>query len=100
MNGATVTGWGEWDGAVHLLSAPCITALTAPYIDVDAQEVRWHELIETSRPWSTGERLLVDAALDLWNADAGVNLYELVNRLDRDNFTRVLDAMRLARGRS
>jgi hypothetical protein len=57
--------WREWAATVHLLTAPAIVERAAAFIDPDRRAISWPDLLETSRPWSAAERLLVDAALDL-----------------------------------
>lgn len=91
------TGWGEWDAAVHLLTAPLFHGRNVGHIHPDRRIIDWNQLLD--QPWSASEALLVLAAHDLWNGDGDVNLYDLVNRLDDTNFARLLEAIRLARGR-
>lgn len=52
-------------------------------------------LIEEARRLSHGEALLVRVALDLWNQSSGVGLYELIERLDAENFGHVIIALRM-----
>jgi hypothetical protein len=95
------TGWGEWDGAVYLLTAPAIAGKTAPYIDHERQGIDWSLLLVDSAVWSSGERWLVEAAHGIWwSSGEGVSLGYAVNALDDENFRRFVDAMRLARGES
>jgi hypothetical protein len=49
------------------------------------------------RPRPASDRLLVDAALDLWNGDRSTSLYDAVTRLDDPNFARLVEALRLRR---
>jgi hypothetical protein len=90
----------EWAATVHLLTAPAIAERTTPFLDHDRQAIGWPGLLEASRPWSAAERLLVHAALDLWNGAEPTSLYDAVTRLDDVNFTRLVEALRLRRGLS
>lgn len=47
---------------------------------------------------SGGEQLLVKIAYSIWNQDLDVNLWEILGRLDSDNFRRFTDALMMARG--
>jgi hypothetical protein len=87
----------EWAATVHLLTAPAIVERAAAFIDPDRKVIGWPELLEASQPWSAAERLLVDAALDLWNGDRSTSLYDAVTRLDDPNFARLVEALRLRR---
>jgi hypothetical protein len=87
----------EWAATVHLLTAPAIVERAAVFIDPDRRVIGWAPLLEASRPWSAAERLLVDAALDLWNGERSTSLYDAVTRLDEPNFARVVEALRLRR---
>jgi hypothetical protein len=87
----------EWAATVHLLTAPAIVERAAAFIDPDRKAIGWPGLLETSLPWSAAERLLVDAALDLWNGDRSTSLYDAVTRLDDPNFARLVEALRLRR---
>ncbi len=87
----------EWAATVHLLTAPAIVERAAAFIDPDRKVIGWPGLLETSLPWSAAERLLIDAALDLWNGDRSTSLYDAVTRLDDPNFARLVEALRLRR---
>ncbi len=87
----------EWAATVHLLTAPAIVERAAAFIDHERKVIGWVGLLETSRPWTAAERLLVDAALDLWNGDRSTSLYDAVTRLDDPNFARLVEALRLRR---
>jgi ABC-type iron transport system FetAB ATPase subunit len=80
----------------HVLTAPRIASRTAPFIGRDTFDfVGLDREVETM---SGGESLLVRIARDLWSAERTVGLAELVHKLDAGNFTRVLEALRIARG--
>jgi hypothetical protein len=40
--------------------------------------------------FSSGEKILIRVALDLWNGSGGVSLWDVVERLDVDNYRNVL----------
>jgi hypothetical protein len=80
----------------HILTAPRIASRTAPYIGPDTFDfVGLEREMETM---SGGESLLVRIARDLWSAERTVAIAELVDKLDSGNFTRVLQALWIARG--
>jgi len=86
----------EYAGVRHILTAPQIARRTAPYIgEADFDFVG---LYREAASMSGGGELLVRIAGDIWNAEWEVGLSELVRRLDRANFERVLDGLQLARG--
>ena len=58
----------------------------------------WYPLLVESETMSSGERLLVRIAYDLWHAGGDVALWELPRRLDRASFRRVVEALGLSRG--
>jgi hypothetical protein len=99
MSGVDVS-LDEWAAMIHLLAALAIAERTTPFIDHGRQAIGWPGLLEASRPWSAAERLLVHAALDLWNGDQPTSLYDAVIRLDEVNFLRLVEALRLRRGLS
>ncbi|MGH8930625.1 MAG: hypothetical protein ACRDZO_08375 [Egibacteraceae bacterium] len=72
-------------GVVHLLSAPAIAERTAAFVDRSGEAISWPGLLAACLAWSAAERLLVHAALDLWNGDRETSLYDAVTRLDEDN---------------
>jgi len=80
----------------HILTSPRIAERTAPHIAADG--FRWHPLLVEAETMSSGERLLVRIAYDLWHADGDVALWELPRRLDRSGFHRVVRALELSRG--
>ncbi|MGH8931934.1 MAG: hypothetical protein ACRDZO_15255 [Egibacteraceae bacterium] len=82
----------EWAGVAHLLSAPTIAERAAAFVDRDGEAIGWPGLL------AIAERLLVHAALDLWNGDRETSQYDAVTRLDDDNFARLVEALRLCRG--
>jgi hypothetical protein len=88
---------GADDAAVrHLLESPTIAARTAPY--VGEGEFDWEGLLVEQQTMSGGERVLVLIAHDLWNANATIRVADLVRRLDRRHFERVIEAFEISRG--
>lgn len=52
-------------------------------------------LIEEAVGFSSGERLLVRIALDLWNQSGAVGLWEIIERLDSPAFNNVILTMKI-----
>lgn len=50
-------------------------------------------LLKAASGFSSGERLLIRVAIDLWNGEAGVRLWELLERLDEENFEQVFKGL-------
>jgi ABC-type uncharacterized transport system ATPase subunit len=86
----------EYVAVRHLLTAPRIAARTAPFIGEESFD--FDALAREAEAMSGGEQLLVRIADELWSAERHAGLSELVRRLDIENFERVLQALRLARG--
>jgi hypothetical protein len=94
------TGNSEFDSAAHLLRAPLIASRTADLIDDERVSIEFLALLERSGVWSTGERMLVDVALDLWNGDGETTLSDVVGSLDDRCYDRVMEAVAIRRGRA
>ena len=47
-------------------------------------------LLSESGVFSSGEKILVRVGLDLWNGSGGVSLWDIVERLDVNNYRNVL----------
>jgi hypothetical protein len=86
----------EYLGVRHILTAPQLARRTAPYIG--EHDFDFAGLYAEATTMSGGEQLLVWIAGDLWKASGDVKLCDVVRRLDRANFLRVLEGFRLARG--
>ncbi len=86
----------DYTAVRHVLGAPQIAARTARYIG--REDFDFAGLNREAETMSSGEKLLVDIAGDLWNANRAVGVCDLVRKLDRTNFERVLEAFRIARG--
>lgn len=54
-------------------------------------------ILERAQGMSSGERILVRIALDLWNSSGETNLLDPIERLDRDNFENFISALHLLR---
>jgi hypothetical protein len=85
------------DSAVrYLLESPCLAGR------FDAQlagrEVDWPAVLTEAAALSSGQRVLVRVAHDLWTADGEVGMRELARSLDATHFERVVTALRLCRG--
>jgi hypothetical protein len=88
----------EFEAAAFVLLAPLIARRTNDLIDVDNDSIDFDTLIDRSGPWSTGEKMLVDVALDLWNGRGTTTLMDAIGKLDTPNYARVLEAMAIRRG--
>ncbi len=86
----------EYDAVRYLLTEPRIATRTAPYIGDHGFD--FAGLAHAAEALSGGERLLVRIAEELWSAQKLAGFWELVRRLDLDDFERVLEALRIARG--
>ena len=80
----------------HILASPPIAERTAPHIGEDGFD--WHPLLVEAETMSSGERLLVRIAYDLWHAEGDVALWELPHRLGPTGFRRVVRALEVSRG--
>jgi ABC-type uncharacterized transport system ATPase subunit len=86
----------EYAAVRHILTAPQIAHRTARYID--ATDFDFVGLAHETETMSGGEALLVAVAHELWLAEHRVGLWDIVRRLDRASFERVVTALSLARG--
>jgi hypothetical protein len=87
----------EHAAAVHVLAAPVIWRRAAQFVS-DSGQVDWPALEQAAGPWSSGERLLVRVAEDLYRgADAPASLGRLCGVLDTANLRRVLEAVCMLR---
>jgi hypothetical protein len=50
-------------------------------------------LLQAACGFSSGEQLLIRVGIDLWNGEADVKLWELVERLDENNFEQIFKAL-------
>jgi hypothetical protein len=51
-------------------------------------------LLTKAAAFSTGEKILIRIALDLWSGQGRVSLWDIVERLDLDNYEHVLAGLR------
>jgi hypothetical protein len=86
----------EYAAVCHILAAPVLARRTAPYVLAD--DFDWDGLLREAETMSGGERLLVDLAAELWNAEKTTGIWEIPRRLDAENFARVIEALYLCRG--
>ena len=87
----------EHAAAVHVLAASCIWRRAARFVS-DHGQVDWPALERAAGPRSSGERLLVTVAEDLYRGvDEPASLGRLCGVLDTANLRRVLEAVCLLR---
>ncbi len=87
----------EHAAAVHVLAAPCIWRRAAAYVS-DHGQIDWSALERAAGPWSSGERLLVRVAEDLYRGvEEPASLGRLCGTLDTSNLRRVLEAVCMLR---
>jgi ABC-type uncharacterized transport system ATPase subunit len=86
----------DYEAVVHVLTAPQIAHRTAPYIGAD--DFDFAGLVREAETMSGGQAVLIRIAADLWNADRVTAVWEVARKLDAENFERVVDALRIARG--
>jgi hypothetical protein len=86
----------EHAAVLHVLTAPQIAGRAAPYLGT--AEPDFAGLGCETETMSSGETLLVGVARDLWTAERTVGLVDVVRRLDPYAFTRVVQALTIARG--
>jgi len=89
----------SYTGALHILGGGLLRHKVERYVDLEAQEIDCQGLLEASRPWSHGERLMVQVACDMYNGSGGAILSELLDTLDDENLDLVLEAVKIKRRR-
>ena len=83
--------------AVHyILTSPSLVERCRPLLAGDGFD--WPALLIEAESMSSGQRLLVHAAHELWDAQGVVGIWELARGLDRTSFDRVVTALRHYRG--
>ncbi len=80
----------------HILASSALASRCGSYI---GEDIDWPELLRTAATLSGGEQVLVRLAHDLHEATRSVGVSELPAQLDDANFERVVQALRLYRGR-
>src|SRR4051794_23244206 len=88
----------ELAATLHVLDAPSLYQRTACHVDTAARAIDFEAKL--AEPWSAGERILIEAACSLWGRPdiADGRLSDLMHRLDRDGYQRVLQAIQIRRG--
>jgi hypothetical protein len=90
---------GEHAAAVHVLTDPLIWRKAGPFVRADG-DIAWTALERAAGPWSSGERLLTQAAMDLYcgpTSASTATLKRLCHVLDTPHLARVLQAVCLLR---
>lgn len=80
----------------HILTAPIIADRCRPYIGDG--DIAWDGIMAQTPAMSSGQATLVRVALDLWNGEREVSVWEIPQRLGPSGFDRVVEAMHLYRG--
>ena len=105
---ATTSRWNDpqYGAAFYIFSSfPDPSVCEFCWRHVDSGGIETQKLLEATAPWSHGERLLVKAAVDLFQP-GGVqrfghrpaNLGEIANTLDDEQLQVVLNALKVVRG--
>jgi hypothetical protein len=89
---------GEHAAAVHLLSDRLVWERTGAFV-ADDGDIGWNPLLDHIGRLSTGQRLLVQAAEDLYCGPGAspATLKRLCHHLDTEHLRRVLEAVCLLR---
>lgn len=90
---------GEHAAAVHILTDPLIWRKAGSFVRADG-DIAWTELERAAGPWSSGERLLTEAAMDLYcglTSGSTATLKRLCHVLDTPHLARVLEGVCLLR---
>ncbi len=74
----------------HLIN--CIFELNYLKLKNDPENI-----IALTRGLSSGERILIRIALDLWNGSGAINLIDIIDGLDEQNYKSFLKALNLVR---
>ena len=64
-------------------------------VDLDDHSIDFEKMLE--KPWSGGERLLLEAAASLFNPDYMVSLWDLAVKLDNRNLAVLIKAIQMMR---
>jgi hypothetical protein len=88
----------ELAATLHVLDAPTLHQRTQRHVDTAKRTIDFEAML--AEPWSPGERALIDVACSLWGRPdiADGRLSDVLYRIDRDSYERVLDAIQLRRG--
>ncbi len=89
----------EWASALHLLTTPMLIGKgVMKHVDFVRCHIDVPRLRRVSAPWSSSERVMLQAACDLFNGGGRVPLPELIWSLDDRHLRRVLEAIEIRRG--
>lgn len=93
-------GDSGWRAALHVLNCDLLLAKGVDqFVDVERRSIYFRKLLRAARPWSSGERMMVQVAASLFSPEFKTpNLWELAGRLDSDNVALVAEAIRVAAG--
>ena len=80
----------------HILASPTLASRYGAHI---GETIDWPELLRTASTLSSGEQVLVRLAHDLHEATRTVGVSELPAQLGDANFERVIEALRMYRGK-
>ena len=87
----------EFGPVAWLLSCDLVAHVAWEHVDVERRRVDWGPIV--SWPCSSGERLLVELALNLWNGHAmKTTPAEWAATLSYRYWVRVMEALAMARG--
>ena len=90
----------ELASALHALSAPMLQGRVECHVDAATRSINFPALLD--QPWSSSERAMIEIAGPLWGREdiADARLSPVLYSMDDANFERVLEAMRIRRGRT
>lgn len=98
LSDQSTTGWDSQGlAATYLLATPLLGRRAAAFIDFERHEIHFEEMLAES--WSSGERVMISAAYDLFNGGGHCTLDELVSTLDERNLEHVIEAIAIRRRR-
>ena len=87
----------EFGPVCWLLSCELVAHVAWRHVDLEHRRVDWEPILDW--PCSSGERLLIELALNLWNGHPmETSPYEWAGRLSYHYWVRVMEALALARG--
>lgn len=92
-------GLYEFEATAYALRAPVFGGRNDAHIFDETFGIAWEQILD--RPWSAGEQVLVDLALELWTGrhDADGATFRDLSLLDDTNFDVAITAIQIRRGR-
>jgi len=68
--------------------------------DPDEAELRCNpsEIIKNSRGYSSGQRVMIRVALDIWSGSGDTKLFDVIEGLDEDRFRKIVRGLLTSRG--